>query len=334
MVTSTDVQFPETQGLLASIDRVTRKDDNVYLEALGLAETLFDDHMAANLLVLGAAYQAGAIPVSETAIEEAIALNGVSVQMNTQAFRAGRLIVVDPRWAASLRKRRIGAVESTYALTAEARRLIETTGATGELCRLIEIRVPELIAYQDARYARTYVDFVKRVAAAEHAAVPGETRLSEAVARHLFKLMAYKDEDEVARLHLKNDLTAQLADEYPGGVQIHYQLHPPLLRAMGMDKKLKLGKGWFDRAFRMLVGMRRLRGTALDPFGRAKVRRVERELIDEYRALVEKALAGLSPESYERAVKLANLPDVIRGYEDIKLRNVERFRHEVRGLGF
>ncbi|PYN96106.1 MAG: 2-oxoacid ferredoxin oxidoreductase [Candidatus Rokuibacteriota bacterium] len=334
MVTSTDVQFPETQGLLDSINRVTRKDENVYLDALGLAETLFDDHMAANLLVLGAAYQAGAIPVSETAIEEAIALNGVSVQMNTQAFRAGRLIVVDPRWAASLRKRRIGAVESTYALTAEARRLIETTGATGELCRLIEIRVPELIAYQDARYARTYVDFVKRVAAAEHAAVPGETRLSEAVARHLFKLMAYKDEYEVARLHLKNDLTAQLADEYPGGVQIHYQLHPPLLRAMGMEKKLKLGKGWFDRAFRMLVGMRRLRGTALDPFGRAKVRRVERELIDEYRALVEKALAGLSPDSYERAVKLANLPDVIRGYEDIKLRNVERFRHEVRGLGF
>jgi indolepyruvate ferredoxin oxidoreductase len=334
MVTSTDVQFPETQGLLSSINRVTRKDENVYLDALGLAETLFDDHMAANLLVLGAAYQAGAIPVSATAIEEAIALNGVSVQMNTQAFRAGRLIVVDPRWAAGLRKRRIGAVESTYALTAEARSLIEKTGATGELCRLIEIRVPELIAYQDARYAREYVDFVKRVAAAEQAATPGETRLGEGVARHLFKLMAYKDEYEVARLHLKTDLAAQLADEYPDGVQIHYQLHPPLLRAMGFQNKLKLGKGWFDTAFRVLVGMRRLRGTALDPFGKAKVRRVERELIGEYRTLIEKALTGLSPESYERAVKLANLPDVIRGYEDIKLRNVERFRHEVRGLGF
>src|SRR6266568_665712 len=163
------VQFPETQGLLASIDRVTRKDENVYLDALGLAETLFDDHMAANLLVLGAAYQAGAIPVSAAAIEEAIVLNGVSVQMNTQAFRAGRMLVVDPRWAAGFRKHRIGAVESTVALTAEARAIVEKSGATGELCRLVEIRVPELIAYQDAGYAREYVDFVKRVAAAEQA---------------------------------------------------------------------------------------------------------------------------------------------------------------------
>src|SRR5207245_2691607 len=141
--------------------------------------------------------EAGAIPVSAAAIEEAIGLNGVSVQMNTQAFRAGRMLVVDPRWAAGLRKHRIGAVESTVALTAEARAIVEKSGATGELCRLIEIRVPELIAYQDAGYAREYVDFVKRVAAAEQASVPGDTRLAEAVARYLFKLMAYTDEYEV-----------------------------------------------------------------------------------------------------------------------------------------
>src|SRR5439155_944407 len=297
--------FPETQGLLVSIDRVTRKDDNVYLDALGLAETLFDDHMAANLLVLGAAYQAGAIPVSAAAIEEAIVLNGVSVQMNTQAFRAGRMLVVDPRWAAGLRKHRIGAVESTVALTAEARAIVEKSGATGELCRLIEIRVPELIAYQDAGYAREYVDFVKRVAAAEQAAVPGETRLAEAMARYLFKLMAYKDEYEVARLHLKTDLAAQLADEYPGGVEVHYQLHPPLLRALGFQNKLKLGKRWFDTAFRALVAMRRLRGTALDPFGTPKVRRVERELIGEYRTLIEHAPLAVSSPDHHRCTASA-----------------------------
>src|SRR5262249_47339786 len=226
----------------------------------------FDDHMAANLLVLGAAYQAGAIPVAAAAIEDAIVLNGVSVQMNTQAFRAGRLLVVDPQWAAGLRKHRIGAVESTVALTPEARAMIEKSGATGELCRLIEIRVPELIAYQDVRYAQEYVDFVKRVAAAEQAAGPGETRLAEGVARYLFKLMAYKDEYEVARLHLKNDLAAQLADEYRAGVEIHYQIHPPLLRAMGFEHKLKLGKRWFDNAFRAPVALRRLRGTTPAPF--------------------------------------------------------------------
>jgi indolepyruvate ferredoxin oxidoreductase len=333
MVTQTDVHFPELATLTSSLSRVTRKDENVYLDALGLAETLFDDHMAANLIALGAAYQAGAVPVAARAIEEAIALNGVSVKMNTQAFRAGRLAVADPAWAAGLHKHRLGAAETKPALTAEARALVDLVGAEGELRRLLEIRVPELIAYQNAGYARQYVEFVGKVAAAERAAVPGETTLAEGVARHLFKLMAYKDEYEVARLHLANDLAAQLAEEYPDGVQIKYALHPPILRAMGMKKKIKLGR-WFDSAFRLLVTLRGLRGTAFDPFGRAEMRRVERDLIGEYRALVDKALVGLSPESHARAVKLANLPDVIRGYEDIKLKNVQKFRDEVRALGF
>ncbi len=114
---------------------------------------------------------------------------------------------------------------------------------------------------------------------------------------------------------------------------MQYNLHPPLLRALGMTRKLKLGK-WFDGVFRLLVALRRLRGTVFDPFGYAEVRRVERALPSEYRALVEKALVALSPETYESAVRLANLPDVIRGYEGIKLRNVGRFRDEVRALGF
>jgi indolepyruvate ferredoxin oxidoreductase len=333
MVTSTAVEFPEANGLITSIERVTRKDENVYLDALGLAETLFDDHMAANMIVLGAAWQAGAIPVSADAIEEAVKLNGVSVQMNTQAFRAGRLLVANPAWVETVARQRLGAVAATPDLSTEARALVDGMEATGELRRLLEIRVPELIAYQSAGYAREYVDVVRRVRDAEAAAVPGETRLSEAVARYLFKLMAYKDEYEVARLHLKTDITRALEAEFPGGVTLHYNLHPPILRAFGLTRKIKLGS-WFDRFFRTLVAMKTLRGTWIDPFGFAEVRRVERQLPGEYRALVDKALVGLSPESYERAVKLASLPDVIRGYEDIKLRNVQRFRDEVRALGF
>ncbi len=333
MVTHTDVEFPESNGLVTSIHRVTRKDENVFLDALGLAETLFDDHMAANMIVLGAAYQAGAIPVRAAAIEEAIVLNGVAVPMNTQAFRVGRLLVADPAWVATLKRKRLGAVEAAPELTAEARRLVDAVGASGELKRLLEIRVPELCAYQSAAYARQYVDFVRRVREAEQAVARGETRLGEGVARYLFKLMAYKDEYEVARLHLKPDVAQALAAEFPGGVRLQYNLHPPILRALGMTRKLKLGT-WFDGAFRLLVALRGVRGTSFDPFGRAEVRRVERQLAGEYKALVDKALVGLSPESYERAVKLANLPDVIRGYEEIKLRNVQRFRDEVRALGF
>jgi len=145
--------------------------------------------------------------------------------------------------------------------------------------------------------------------------------------------MAYKDEYEVARLSLKPDIGRALAEEFPGGVKLSYNLHPPMLRAFGLKEKLKLGP-WFGSVFQVLARMKGLRGTPLDPFGFAAVRRVERQLVGEYRALVEKALVGLSPESYERAVKLAGLPDVIRGYEEIKLRNVQRFRDEVRALGF
>ncbi len=333
MVSSPDVHFPDSGGLATSINRFTRKDENVFVDAMTLAQQLFDDHMAANMLLLGAAYQAGALPVSAAAIESAIGINGVSVTMNTQAFRAGRLYVADPAWVTSIRPRRVGAVEVAPELGAEAHALVDRVAATGELRRLLEIRVPELIDYQDLAYARRYVDYVARVAAAEEAAMPGERRLSEAVARYLFKLMAYKDEYEVARLHLKPEVAQALADTFPGGATVQYNLHPPMLRALGWSRKLKLGR-WFDGAFRLLVSMRGLRGTALDPFRHAKVRRVERALPGEYTALIDRVLATLTPETHDRAVKLATLPDLIRGYEDIKLTNVARFRAEVKALGF
>ena len=328
MVASPDVHYPEPDGLLAAINRVTRKDENVFLDALALAEALFGDHMAANMIVLGAAYQAGALPIGAAAIERAIQLNGTAVEMNTQAFRAGRLAVADPAWLATIKRPRAGAVKTAAALTAKARALVDAVGATGEFRRLLEVRVPELIAYQDAAYARRYVDFVARVAAAERAAAPGRTRLGEAVARYLFKLMAYKDEYEVARLHLTADIDRTLAADYSDGVTMRYQLQPPLLRALGLRRKIAVGR-WFDGVFRLLVGLRRLRGTAFDPFGYAHVRRVERALVGEYRGLVEAQLGNLGPATWERAVRLAELPDLIRGYEDVKLRAVERFRDQV-----
>jgi indolepyruvate ferredoxin oxidoreductase len=288
--------------------------------------------MAANMLVLGAAYQAGAIPISSTAIEEAILLNGVAVPMNTQAFRAGRLAVADPSFAGRVMERRPGAVELRQPrIEPELEPML--TSFTGETRRLVTIRVPELIEYQDRAYAMEYLGFVQRVWAVEQARVPGRTRLAEAVARYLFKLMAYKDEYEVARLHLQSSLGATLAAEHPDGVTIHYHLHPPILRALGWRRKIRLGS-WFDTVFRLLTRLKGLRGTAFDPFGRAHVRRVERELIGEYRGLIEHALVGLAPETYETAVKLAELPDLIRGYEEVKLANVRRFREEIQKLGF
>jgi indolepyruvate ferredoxin oxidoreductase len=331
MVASPDVHFPDAEALYAAIDGVTREDANVYLDTLGLAEGLFNDHMAANMIVLGAAYQTGAIPISGSAIEQAIRLNGVAVDMNINAFRTGRQYVIDPASVKNMSATRPSTAAAPASLSETAKALIDTTGATGELRRLLAIRVPELIAYQNKRYARTYVDYVARVLEAENRRVPGETRLSEAVARYLFKLMAYKDEYEVARLHVNANLHEKLAEQYPDGVKLRYHVQPTFLRALGLKNKLSLG-AWFNPVFRLLAAGRRLRGTPLDLFGYSEVRRVERALIDEYRSLVDRSLANLRRDNYEHAVQLANLPDLIRGYEAVKLRNVERFRDQAKAL--
>jgi indolepyruvate ferredoxin oxidoreductase len=209
--------------------------------------------------------------------------------------------------------------------------LLAKTRLAPEVERLVRIRANELLAFQDLNYARRYVAFVGRVAAQEEQAVPGQLRLSEAVARYLYKLLAYKDEYEVARLHIDPRFEQSLADQFPEGGKVSYRLHPPMLRAIGMDEKLELGE-WFKPAFQALYAMRRLRGTPLDPFGYAEVRRVERELIADYAARVRLAVENLSEANYQRAVELATLPDMIRGYENIKLANVERYRQALAAL--
>jgi indolepyruvate ferredoxin oxidoreductase len=335
MVASPELRFPNLDGLTSSINQRTRAGSSVLLDAIELAESYFGDYLAANTIVLGAAYQAGVVPVSAEAIEQAIALNGVAVKMNIDAFRLGRHVVVGAAVAPQPAQQQNSNLHATSNDHAASRELIASVGAgrplPDELRRLLEIRVPELIAYQNAAYARQYVAFVERVYGAEQAAMPGQSRLSEAVARYLFKLMAYKDEYEVARLHLTTGLDRSLAEQFGAGARIRYLLHPPLLRAVGWRKKIELG-AWFDSVYRILMRMKVLRGTPFDLFGYTAVRRVERALVGEYRALVEPALNGLSPDTYERAVALAQLPDMIRGYEQVKLGNVRRFREAAREL--
>jgi len=331
MVVDTGVHFPELSSLLIGIDRVTRKDHNVYLDVLAMAEGLFDDHMATNPILMGAAYQAGALPISAASIERAIRLNGVAVEMNLLAFRWGRVAVVDAKYVEGAVKRATGKVSEAPVLTAEDRRLVDSVGPTGELLRLLEIRVPDLRQYQSADYARRYVDFVKRVAQAEAEKTPGRSGVSLAVARYLHKLMAYKDEYEVARLHLDAAMRAEVEAKWGGPVKLSWHLHPPLLRALGLRRKIRLG-AWFAPALKALRSMKGLRGTPLDIFGYAEVRRVERQLGDEYRQLIETVLAKLGPANHDAAVAIAELPDEIRGYEQIKLDSIKRFREKAAQL--
>ena len=332
MVADTTIAFPNPRIVLSKIERATRREYNVYVDAENLSHALFGDHLPANMLLLGAAYQQGALPIAAAAIERAIELNGTAVAMNVAAFRWGRVAVADPgRVDAILKAERQKHERGSHpALTAEARRLIDATATSDGLRRALEVRIPELIAFQDVAYAERYAGFVKLVAAAEARAVPGRTALAEAVAHHLHKLMAYKDEYEVARLHLDPAIHAAIQEEFGEGAKVTWKLHPPMLRALGMEKKVGLGE-WFAPGFKALRAMKRLRGTPLDPFGRAEVRRVERELIGEYREAIKAALARLTPDNHAIAVSLAELPDMVRGYEEIKLANVRRYR-EALGL--
>jgi len=310
MVTDPTVEFPQVDAVVRRITDSVRA--GTYLDARGLAEQLFGEDQYANMILVGAGYQMGALPIPASAIERAIELNGAAVATNIQAFRRGRQAVADP--AALDRALSPASVVSP-----------------ADLAAIVATRVEELTAYQSAAYASSYADLVERVRVAEDAAVPGSTTLASAVAVNLHKLMAYKDEYEVARLSLDPELTASVEKQFGQGAKVAYKLHPPVLRALGMNRKIALRRT-AGPAFRTLRAMRRLRGTRFDPFGMAEVRRVERSLITEYRTVVEDLLASLSVDSLPRAVEIAGLPDMVRGYEDIKLASVARYREALRAL--
>jgi indolepyruvate ferredoxin oxidoreductase len=323
MVTDVDAKYPAVDGLLASLG-ASVKETTAALDAVALSEALFGDAMPANVLMLGAAYQSGALPLQASSIEKAIELNGAGVKANLAAFAWGRALAHDP----SLAEQVLNPAPALPEVDAWSRKVIDGIGADGEVRRLLEVRVPDLVGYQSRKWASRYADVITRVVAVERERVPGSSAVSEAAVRGLYKLMSYKDEYEVARLHLDPAERARIRAEFGADAKIQYNLHPPALRAMGYDKKLKLGR-WFDPAFHALKAGRKLRGTKLDPFGRPEVRRVERELITEYLALVDEVLEVLAPHNAAIAAELLASVDVIRGYEDVKLRNVARWREQV-----
>jgi indolepyruvate ferredoxin oxidoreductase len=338
-----ELLMPGRSALQRAVDRWSRAGESAWVEAGRTAEAIFGDGMLTNTFLLGVAYQLGRLPVAAASLEAAIALNGVAVERNLQAFRYGRLFAHD---AAAVRE-----LLGAPAVTAEEERaryarrlgasyerlLARAAGLPAPLRRSLALRVGELIEYQDAAYAGPYVERVLAVHEREREAVPGRAELTEAVVRGLYKVMAYKDEYEVARLLLKDEWRARLQRTFVSP-RVKYNLHPPFLRDRGLRRKLELG-GWFRPVLGLLVPMRRLRGTPFDPFGRTEVRRLERELVGWYEELVDEILRELTPATHEVAVRLAATPDRIRGYEQLKVRSAraareyaERTRPQLRGV--
>ncbi len=335
MVVDTQLSFPDTALLLSRIDDATRSDLNVAIDSSAVTEALFGTDQVANIFLVGAAYQSGALPLSAEVLESAIELNGIAVQANIQAFRRGRQAVADPAaLTAQLDDMRPVPPVRAMAGGVEASKLAELVQAPAgsDLAELVALRVPMLTAYQDSAYARRYAARVEHVRAVEAERVPGSTSLAEAVAFSLFKLMAYKDEYEVARLHRDPAFRQELTERYGADATYSFMLHPPLLKALGMESKIAIPGQTGQLMFAALASMKRLRGTKLDVFGRDHVRVVERALITEYEALLDEICERLSAENHAVAVELASLPDLVRGYDDVKLRNVRAYRAQVERL--
>ena len=309
LVRNPDWQFPEA-GCDSALEQAVGAQGLGAFDAEQAATELLGDSIYANPLLLGYAWQHGRIPLGRAAILRAMELNGVQVAANQAAFEWGRRCAHDP-----------SGVRSLFA----AQKVIQIVRRPS-LDETIARRAEFLSAYQDAAYAEQYRAFVARVREAE--APFSSTRLTEAVAQGLFKLMAYKDEYEVARLHADAAFAAKIGEMFDGEVKLVHHFAPPILgRTDAQGRPLKQAFGpWMHKALPWLAKLKFLRGTAFDPFGRTEERRTERALIQQYRASVEALLARLSKERLDTAVEIARLPLEIRGFGHVKAANLEKVR--------
>ncbi len=331
MITHPDLRMPRPGDLSERIAGVTRRDAQHWADAEAITRDLFGDATNANVFVVGMAYQAGCLPIHEKHLEEAIALNGVAIDRNLAAFRWGRAQVAVPEAVAAARERAREATREEVALptvSAKVADRIAALDAPSSLRVAITRHAGELVAWQDEATALAWLDVLDRVAAAERDVAPDSTRLLGAVAANLYKLMAYKDEYEVARLLTDADGMAVAREVAGERGRIAWKLHPPLLRALGMKRKVTIGT-WAAPAFRLLAKAKVLRGTVLDPFRWPTVRRVERELAREYVETIDRLLPRLDANNVGKIAEIAGLPEIVRGYEDIKLANVAKYREKL-----
>lgn len=292
-----------------------------FIDAHNYAGTLIGDTIAANMFLLGYAFQLGQIPVSSAALEEAIRLNGVAVDGNLRAFRWGRLAAHD-----------VDAVDEVIA--PRVVRLPDRRISEG-LDDLIERRERYLTSYQNKAYAKRYRDLVEVVGGLERERAPGSTALTEAVARYYFKLLAVKDEYEVARLYTDGSFRRQIDAQFEGDFHLEFHMAPPLLAktdaVTGLPKKRRFGS-WMMGALKLLAVARSLRGSVFDPFRLSSDRVLERRLLGDYEAALDEIGANLSPENIDIAVALAELPETVRGYGHVKARTAvaaEKQRREL-----
>jgi indolepyruvate ferredoxin oxidoreductase len=311
-----DSSYPLSSGLRARIARTTRAEQMVCVDAQAVAERLTGDHLAANLVLIGAAFQAGLLPFGSEELNEAVRLNGVDVGASQAAIAWGRASVTSPDVVAAALSADEGSAHTTAARAVPPD--LEPDPAWPEdLRHTVRLRVAELIDFQSARVATDYRRQVQQVAVRELEASGDLSRgVTEAFARGLYALMAIKDEYEVARLHLLDEQQAAFARAFPGARRI-YLLKPPLLAKFGLRRKIKLIRT-ARPAFRMLRAGRHLRGTPIDVFGWSAERRAERQFRAEYLSWVAEALHHLTPMTTDAVRTIADAANNVHGYAHVR----------------
>lgn len=316
-----DYQFP-AEDMKAAIAAELEEREVLFTNATATARQLLGDSIAGNLFMLGLAYQKGLVPLSGEAIEQAIELNNVAVEMNQQAFTWGRVAVAHPNLLAERLKDEL-----------------EEFTPLADLDEIIQWRVNFLNQYQDQAYADKYYDFVKRVRGAEenllHSKDKTRLSLTEAVAKSYFKLLAYKDEYEVARLYTQGDFREQLRKTFSGDFKVSFQFAPPVLArkdpSTGHLRKREFGP-WIWPLLHGVARLRFLRGTRLDPLGYTAERKLDRELIKQFETSIEQTLRVLHWDNHATAIEIAALPQRVRGFGHIKQQAARSYRQKLAEL--
>lgn len=327
MVAHPEVESPTAEMLAGRIAAVSRADAQTWADAAGITSALLGSAVTANVFVVGMAVQLAAVPLSVESVEQAIRMNGAAVESNLQAFALGRLATAEPsrleRAVTSVR----GGIEATPPWIHQQ---VAALGLTSDTAREAARFAHDLVGYGNQAYAQRYLALVAQATDADRR-LQAAGRFIAHVVRQAHHVMAYKDEYEVARLLLLEEPRAAVHEIAGDRMKVSFLLHPPVLRSLGVKRKIRFGE-WTLPVFRVLAAMKRLRETPFDIFGFTAMRRTERRLRDEYLAVIEELCRSARTEDAARAVRIAALPDMVRGYEEIKMARVRQFDAELRGL--
>ena len=338
MVGKPDKQLPTSEALSDRVAAATNAEENVYVNAARICEELFGDATSANIFLLGVAVQKGVIPVSPECVEDAINLNGVATQQNICAFQWGRIWMYDPAHVEDYVKSvsNNDSVAEFVKLPESLATQIESFDLSAATQELLNFLCRDLIGFQNRSCAENFLGIVRKTMDASRSLAHKESveELVQIVARGSHKLIAYKDEYEVARLFMDLETKSEMLQIDGSTGKAKWHLHPPFLRAMGMRNKLQIPYAVAYPLMAILANGKVLRGTPFDLFGYAKVRKIEREVRDLYLSSLVDALEHLQEENYSLISDLAALAMDVRGFEEIKLRTVEKFKGDLHRIAF